>query len=105
MHWPVIRTNTWCDAIKSELSERPLSTIINNSFNGSLPTSGEVVGEGPFATTGLEKSLMTQGPTLLLQSFGPGGQLLKATSTRIENIVTRPPNNISYSIDGNGFVL
>ena len=84
----------------SGLSKNPLATVV-----GQSPSSGQVVGFSTVATTGFEKSLLTQGPTLLFESFDQYGEVVKGTTAEVNNHVTRPPSNISYSIDDNGFIL
>lgn len=105
LHWPVTRTNTWCDSIKAGLSKNPFSTIAPGG--AGPPPPGAIVDYRNVSTAGFDKTLLAQGPAFLFDSIDNYGNIHSQTTTsigRTESHVTRPPNNGSYSIDDSGFV-
>ena len=112
MHWPVVRTNTWCDSIKSDLSKSPLSTLplasIAEDKAGAHTITNALAGYTTLQTNDFQKDQLTQGPAILVESVDGWGSVVKASTVSIDgkdSHVTRPPTNGSYSIDENGFVL
>ena len=106
LHWPVVRTNTWCDSIKAGLSQSPFSTIAPGGGEG-LPPSGAIVDYRNVSTSGFDKNLLTQGPAFIFNSVDNYGNIKEESITsigRTDSHVTRPPSNVSFSIDDTGFV-